>query len=187
MNNRFSSDIAEHSCNIDNRLTDISVLAFQHRSFNYMHGQFFDVSQDRSDFGESNSCYPLCSITFNTLQEKQNTWNSLAKPFSRRGFLAGFRLSAWRRKAWRPSGVLGEVIAITQCVSLINILRPSPFHCGAFLKYQNFKVVPVVEQQQGSITAGSAFIDKSACVVTHNSMAQPEVISTQQLPCGDGK
>lgn len=41
--------------------------------------------------------------------------------------------------------------------------------------------------QQGSITAGSALIDKSACVVTHNSMAQPEVISTQQLPCADGK
>ena len=73
MNNRLSSVIAKNSCNIDNRLIDISVLAFQHRSFNYMHEQFFDVSQDRSDFGESGSCYPLCSITFSTLHEKQNT------------------------------------------------------------------------------------------------------------------
>ena len=43
------------------------------------------------------------------------------------------------------------------------------------------------EQKQSSITAGSASLCKSACVVTHNSIAQPEVISAQQLPYAEGK
>ena len=48
---------------------ETEVTGFEHFSID-PYVQLFDASRDRSGFGTSNSCYPLCSITFSTLDKQ---------------------------------------------------------------------------------------------------------------------
>lgn len=48
----------------------------------------------------------FCSAS-SRVYHSQNTWNSLAKPFSRFSLLDGCKLSAWAKNAWSPSGIFG--------------------------------------------------------------------------------